>query len=316
MNPIPVILDVDTGIDDAFSILLAASLPELKLLGIATVAGNVPLRYTYRNTCYIRDLLGLDIPVARGCDRFLVQHAPDARHAHGNHGLGTLLEVPDKTGRKTPNLFDFYRTLLTASPEPVTIIANGPMTNLAALLLACPELRDRIARIIFMGGVVHGGNATAASEFNIHKDPEAARIVLQSELPLVMAGLDITHTALISLADLETLRRLEGEAQKFFRGLLEYYLEHYTRRSGLGGAAMHDSVTVAYAARPELFTWTDACVTVDTGYGPGRGCTIVDKYRTLKRPANVRMLETVDRAAFLDITMRSIAGLRDRGGTP
>lgn len=320
MNPVPVILDVDTGIDDAFSILLAASRPELRIIGLAAVDGNVPLYHTYRNTCYLRDLLGLDVPVARGCAQPLIPQPRDARHAHGDHGLGNLLDVPDRTERRPPSLFDFYRALLTGSPEPVTIIANGPLTNLAVLLLACPELRERIARIVFMGGGLRGGNATAAAEFNIYKDPEAARIVLNSGLSLVMAGLDITHTALVSPADLESLGGLQGEAQAFFRGLLDYYLDFYTRRTGrLTGAAMHDSVTVAYAARPELFTWTDLRVQVDTGSGPGRGATIADTSPgmgpgpCLDMPPNVRMLRTLDHDAFLDMTLRSITGLRDRG---
>lgn len=306
MSRVPVILDVDTGIDDAFSILLADSLGSIEVLGIATVAGNVSVDHGYRNTCYIKHLLGMHVPVARGCAKALAQVSPDARQVHGDQGLGDLDVVPDFGDERPLGVFEFYESLLAGSSEPVTIIANGPMTNLACLILACPHLKSHIARIVFMGGGVRAGNATPCAEFNIRSDPEAARVVLDSGIPLVMAGLDITHTAVLPAAMAEGLGDAPTVAGKFFADLLGFYVRAYGRRFDFMGAPMHDSVTVAFVAHPELFTWTDCFVTVDIGDGLTRGATIADGRGTLHRSPNVRMLESIDLPAFLAMTRESM----------
>ena len=200
-TPIPVILDCDPGHDDALAITLALSRPELKVLGITTVGGNAPLAATTLNALRVLALLGRpDVPVAAGAAQPLVRTLETAPEVHGTSGLDGA-DLPEPVSAPRPEgALEFLRATLAAAPAPVTLIPTGPLTNIALLLRTYPHLADRIAHISLMGGAMRAGNWTPAAEFNIWVDPEAARIVFRSGLPITMCGLDVTHKALFGLA--------------------------------------------------------------------------------------------------------------------
>ncbi|MFC5928062.1 nucleoside hydrolase [Cryobacterium melibiosiphilum] len=205
-RPIPVILDVDTGVDDALAILFALAHPGLTVLGISCVAGNAPLDRVVENTLRILDVAGAgDIPVAAGAHRPLIEPARAASHVHGEGGLGSLV-LPATERRAVPeNSVELMRRLIEASPEPVTLVALAPQTNLALLLRLYPGLAGNIERIVFMGGSTSVGNATAVAEFNVWHDPEAAAIVQGSGVPTYMYGLDVFNRVAVDEATAEAL---------------------------------------------------------------------------------------------------------------
>ncbi|GMA91488.1 nucleoside hydrolase [Homoserinibacter gongjuensis] len=190
--PIPVILDVDTGVDDALALLFAAAHPELDLIGVSCVAGNAPLLQVVENTLRVLALAGAtDVPVAAGAHRPLIESPRDASHVHGADGLAGVELPPAVRTAESDGAVAFLRRRILASPEPVTLVALAPQTNLALLLRTHPEVTANIGRIVFMGGSASVGNATALAEFNVWHDPEAASIVLGSGVPLFMYGLDV-----------------------------------------------------------------------------------------------------------------------------
>lgn len=205
-RPIPVILDVDTGVDDALAILFALAHPGLDVLGISCVAGNASLDRVVENTLRILDVAGAgDIPVAAGAHRPLIEPARAASHVHGEGGLGSLVLPPTKRHAVAENSVELMRRLIENSPEPVTLVALAPQTNLALLLRLYPGLAGNIERIVYMGGSTSVGNATAVAEFNVWHDPEAAAIVLDSGVPTYMYGLDVFNKVAVDEATAEAL---------------------------------------------------------------------------------------------------------------
>ncbi len=200
-NPVPVILDVDTGIDDALALLLAAKSPALDLLAVSCVSGNAGVDQVVRNTLKVLDAAGAtDVSVARGADRPLLEPARDARHVHGEDGMGDLGWPDSERAPVDMHAIELMRLTLESAPRPVTLVPLAPMTNVALLLRAYPHVADNIERIVFMGGAAAIGNATAAAEFNVWHDPEAAGIVLTSGLPVTMYGLDVFYEVTIDEA--------------------------------------------------------------------------------------------------------------------
>jgi len=209
--PIPIILDVDTGVDDALAILFAIAHPGLDVLGISCVAGNASLERVVENTLRILDVAGAgDVPVAAGAHRPLIEPARAASHVHGEGGLGSL-QLPAGARRAVPETsVELMRRLIESSPRPVTLVALAPQTNLALLLRLYPGVADKIERIVFMGGSTSVGNATAVAEFNVWHDPEAAAIVLGSGVPTYMYGLDVFNT--VSIDEPTATALLAGES--------------------------------------------------------------------------------------------------------
>ncbi|GAA1941347.1 nucleoside hydrolase [Agromyces allii] len=196
--PIPVILDVDTGVDDALALLVAARHPGLDLLGVSCVAGNVSLDRVVENTLRVLAAAGrTDVPVAAGARRPLIE-AARAATVHGTDGLGGVALDPSPRQVEPDHAVEFLRRTILASPEPVTLVALAPQTNIALLLRTHPEVVDRIERLVFMGGSASVGNATAVAEFNVWHDPEAAAIVLDSGVPAYMYGLDVFNAVAVA----------------------------------------------------------------------------------------------------------------------
>ncbi|MBK1786078.1 nucleoside hydrolase [Prauserella cavernicola] len=281
------IIDTDPGVDDAFALTLAALSEDVDLLGVTTVFGNVGLEATTRNA---RRVLALcqrdDVPVAAGAARPLVHHQPrEARTVHGSDGLsgrsGVLPEPVRELERS--DAVTLLAELLTSAEEPVTIAPIGPLTNIAALLAAHPHLASKIDRLVIMGGGIARGNTTAAAEFNIWSDPEAAhRVLAGGEVPCVLVPLDLTHRCAVDASWLSALAA-SGPIGAALHSLIPDYLEHYRRALGFEGIVVHDAVAVAEAIRPGILRTESLPVRVECSFGPARGMTVVDVRRSAQR---------------------------------
>lgn len=274
------IIDTDPGVDDAFAIALAALSEDVDLLGVTTVFGNVPLESTTRNALRVLALCGRpDVPVAAGADRPLVHpQRRRAAHIHGSDGLsGRSAALPEAGREPDPaGAVSLLVSLLEAADKPVTIAPIGPLTNIALLLAAHPRVRDKIARIVVMGGGLGGGNITAVAEFNIWSDPEAARRVLVEEnVPCVLVPLNLTLRCAVDSAWLGKLAAA-GPIGTALNALTPDYLASYRKVLGWDGIAMHDAVAVAEAISPGILRTESYPVEIDCTLGPGRGATLVD----------------------------------------
>ena len=264
MNKIPVIIDVDTGIDDAVALVLALQAEKLDIRGITTVAGNQTIEKTTRNTLDVVEYFGRsDIPVAMGMSKPLIREQIIAAYAHGESGLGTaVLPVAQKQAEEL-DAVSFMKKVLEESEEKITLVPTGPLTNIAVLLKCYPHLYSKIEKIVLMGGGAYQGNSNATAEFNILADPEAANIVFASEVPIVMCGLDVTLKAMFNSDEIEVLRGLGTKAGDFVAEAFEFYLAMYRKVSNVNGCAVHDAVTITYLLHPELIKTKSGIVRVD-----------------------------------------------------
>lgn len=306
---LPIILDCDPGHDDAIAMVLALASPELDVKAITASAGNQTPDKTLRNVLRMLTLLGRqDIPVAGGARKPLMRELIIADNVHGESGLdGLALPEPD-FAPQTCTAVELMASTLRASPQPITLVATGPQTNVALLLNSHPELHDKIARIVLMGGAMALGNWQPAAEFNIYVDPEAAEIVFQSGLPIVMAGLDVTHKAQIHDQDIARFRQLGNPVATVVAGLLDFFMAyHRDEKWGFVGAPLHDPCTIARLLKPELFTGVERWVGVETQGKYTCGMTVVDYYFLTDNPPNTTLLLDVDRQGFVDLLAERLA---------
>ncbi|MEX0532367.1 pyrimidine-specific ribonucleoside hydrolase RihA [Raoultella terrigena] len=306
---LPIILDCDPGHDDAIAIVLALASPELDVKAITSSAGNQTPEKTLRNVLRMLTLLQRqDIPVAGGARKPLMRELIIADNVHGESGLdGPALPEPDFAPQNCTAVELMAKTL-RESPQPVTIVATGPQTNVALLLNGHPELRDKIARIVMMGGAMVLGNWQPAAEFNIYVDPEAAEIVFQSGIPVVMAGLDVTHRAQIHDMDIERFRQVGNPIATIVAELLDFFMEyHKDAKWGFTGAPLHDPCTIAWLLKPELFTCVERWVGVETQGKYTQGMTVVDYYFLTGNQPNTTVLLDVDREGFVDLLTERLA---------
>lgn len=310
---IPLVIDTDPGVDDAVALLLAAGSPEVRLDAVTTVFGNVDLDTTTRNAQRLLALAGrADVPVGVGADRPLVHPQPyRAAEWHGEDGLGgfahTLPDAAAPVDDRTA--VELLADVLRAAAEPVTIAAIGPLTNVALLLAVHPGLASRIGRLVVMGGSLSGGNTTAAGEFNIWSDPEAARRVLVEEaVPTTLVPLDLTTRLWVGGEWLDRLAA-GGTAAATLARVIEHYRAKYHAYSGIDGVALHDAVAVLEAAVPGTLRTTPMPIEVLCDAGPGRGLTLADRRRT----ATGRVVD-VALDADLDAVKETILARLTRGG--
>lgn len=287
-----VIIDCDPGSDDALAIVLAAAHAEV--VGITTVAGNVGLEHTTRNALRVCELLGLDVPVHAGADGPLVGTRVDAAEVHGADGLAGS-GLPPASG--SPASHDAVRFLIDTvrAERDLWLIVIGPMTNVALALRQAPDLADRLAGISFMGGGRHGGNATAAAEFNLLADPEAAAVVLASGARLLMAGLDLTHQAPVDDDRQAELAAIDRPAARMAAGLIAEFLDRIEALGLPRHGHLHDPCAVAAVTHPALVTHDLLPVAVETVGAHTRGMTVVDERggHDSAEP-NVRVGRTID----------------------
>jgi pyrimidine-specific ribonucleoside hydrolase len=312
MNKTSMILDVDTGVDDAFAVLFAALHPEINLLGITCVDGNTNVDQVVANTLKVLDAAGAgDIPVARGAVRPLLGVSQYAEYVHGADGMGDLGITPSNRRVDPRSAVELLRDLIEGSKDPVTLVPVAPLTNIALFLRAFPETAKKIHRIVLMGGSASAGNATAAAEFNVWHDPEAAAIVFQSGVPITMYGLDVFMRPGISSAEALALKNSTTSAAQFAGSLVEAFIE----RLHISPITLGDYGAVAMAIHPELFTTEMFDVVVDTSSGPARGQTICDRRDAflkdleplgLEDSAKVRVVMDLDVEAVRQLWLKTI----------
>jgi inosine-uridine nucleoside N-ribohydrolase len=301
---LPIILDCDPGHDDAIALLLALSSPEVVLLGVSTVAGNQTLDKTTANAIRVLDHVGReDIPVAAGADRPLVRDPIEHSSVHGATGLDGPDLPPPARDPVDAHAIDFIADLANRSERPVTLIATGPLTNVALLAARHPQAAARLERVVIMGGAIGLGNVTPAAEFNIWADPEAARRVFTSGLDVTMTGLDVTHRALLTREHNERLRGL-GRAGRLTAEMVDFYARFHTH---MAGSPIHDAVAVGQVVKPGLLETVLCHVEVDCG-PVSRGRTLVDLRGVGAEEPNVHVATEID-PGFIDFMIERIAAV-------
>jgi non-specific riboncleoside hydrolase len=294
MKKLPIIIDTDPGIDDALAIAIALFSGELDVKLITTVAGNVSLEHVTNNTLKLLSFWEKDIPVAAGADRPLIEPLVDASNVHGVTGMeGFDFPEPKKELLLEEHAVNAMRRVIMESPEPITLVPIAPLTNIALLFTMYPEVKKNIKEIVMMGGSAGRGNKGVMSEFNIATDPEAAKIVFDSGLPIVMAGLDVGWKALVYPEDSAKMLEM-GKT-----GEMAYCLFKKYRGGTFGtGLKMYDSCAVAYLLCPELFTVEETFVDIELAGSMTRGCTLVDLKGYLKQGPNAKVCMDIDGEKF------------------
>ena len=301
MSGRPIIIDCDPGQDDAVNLLLALSSPdELDVLAITTVAGNVPLELTERNTRQICDIAGrTDMPVYAGCDRPMRRPLLTAEKVHGNTGIDGIEIVEPVTPLRDGHAVDFIIEALGAAEAPVTLVPTGPLTNIGTAIAREPAILGSVAEIVLMGGAMReGGNHSPSAEFNILVDPDAADIVFRCGRPVTVFGLDVTHQVLATDERRARIRAIGNPAGQATAGMLDFFNRHDTAKYGSLGAPLHDPCTVAWLLKPELFEGKPCNLTVETESELTMGHTAVDFWQVTERPHNVTWMHSVDADGF------------------
>ena len=299
----PVLLDCDPGHDDAIALLLALASDELELRGVTTVAGNQTLEKTTANAIRVLELAGRgEVPVAAGADRPLVREPRVAANVHGETGLDGPDLPPPQAEPVPQHAVDF----LAEHVGGTTLVATGPLTNLALLLARHPQARPQ--RIVLMGGAIAEGNVTPAAEFNVWADPEAAARVFASGIEVTMVGLDVTHRALVTGAHAEELRGA-GRVGRVVAELLDFYGVFHHEVYGFDGSPVHDAVAVAHVVDPTLLETAHVNVQVDCESRLCRGRTVVDLWRRTGLEPNVHVATGIDAERFLALLHERLARL-------
>ena len=289
---IPVLLDCDPGHDDAVAIMLAAASPAIDLLGITTVAGNQTLPKTTLNARRVCTAAGItSVPIAAGRAQPLHSRLRTAPDIHGETGLDGPAFGEPTVHIEPVGAVEFLRRVLGEADRPVTLVATGPLTNVAALLLAHSEVAGRIQEIVLMGGSTERGNVTPCAEFNIHVDPEAADIVIGSGLPVTMCGLNVTHQALAIGDVLDRIAALGTPLARICVDLLTFFSASYRRVFGFDAPPLHDPVAVARVIDPTIVTTVEANVAVELAGTHTRGATVIDGRSLPVRSAAARLPE-------------------------
>lgn len=299
-----IIIDTDPGQDDAAAILLALASPELEVLGITAVAGNVPLALTEKNARIVCELAGRpDVKVFAGADRPLKRPLVTAEHVHGKTGL----DGPDLPAPRMPlqeqHAVDFLVDAVTAAEAgTVTLCMLGPLTNLALALGKAPEIAPRIREVVLMGGgFFEGGNITPAAEFNIYVDPEAAEIVLKAGIPTTIMPLDVTHKALTTKTRTDRIAALGSRPARALVEMFAFFERFDEAKYGSDGAPLHDPTVIAYLLAPDLFEGRFCNVEVETMSELTAGMTVVDWWHVTGRKKNATVMRDVDADGFFEL---------------
>ena len=297
------IIDCDTGVDDAVALLLAFASPEFDILGVCTTDGNVSAEQVARNTRIIRQIAGReDVPIHIGCPRPIVRDPVEAGHFHGESGLGDLdifePDAPAAPGHAVNFIID---TVMRLPPESVTLAVTGPMTNLAVAMVMQPEIIERLGPVIIMGGArSEGGNIIASAEFNVFADPHAAQVVFTSGCPITVLGLDATHQVRATPERIAAIEALDTMAAKTAARLLRFASRVSAEFMEGEDSPVHDPCTIAFLLKPELFTTRACAVLVETGSPLTIGHTAVE-FRVDPKSASVHWVTRVDGQGVFDL---------------
>jgi len=299
-----VILDTDVGIDDALALFLALSSPEIELEAITTVNGNVPVEIGTRNALALLELTGrTDIPVARGCERPLVRPAIDAKHIHGENGLGNAVLAEPSITPVAQHAVDLLIERIMAKPQMITLVCIGPLTNVALALRREPRIAENIYEVVIMGGAlrVHG-NVTPTAEYNIYADPHAAYIVLHGGWPIRLVSLDVTTMTLLKPGQIASLP--DNRVTQLIKYMTNYSFRFSAALDNTHGFPMHDPLCVGAVVQPDLIAWQPCYVDVELADGATLGATIA-QFDPRDRPhswrPNVHASVTVEAEQFIQL---------------
>ena len=313
MAPRKIIIDTDPGQDDALAILLALGSPELDVLGITCIAGNVPLPLTIRNAQLVCELAGRpDMKIFAGCERPMVRDLVTAEIVHGETGLdGPDWDEPTMPVQDMHAVDWLVDVLMAAEDGEVTLCPVGPITNVAMAMVREPRIIPKIGQIVTMGGGFFvGGNTTPVAEFNVYVDPHAAAVMYRSGIPIVTMPLDVTHKALMSPEWIESMRAIGGDIGEKTAAMLSFYGRYDIARYGTRGGPLHDPATIAYLLEPELYEGKDVFVEVETHSELTMGMTVVDYWDRFEREPNCRWISEVDSDGFFELIRRRLAALQ------
>ncbi len=306
MKKTPIILDCDPGHDDAMAILLAAYNPAIELLGITTVSGNGIIDKVTENALRVCALAKIQVPVAQGAGNAILGAVEAASDIHGETALdGAPLPAPTFALESIHGV-DLIAQLVRKSSEKVTLVGTGPLTNIALFLKMYPELKSNIAHIVFMGGSASRGNRTPYAEFNIWMDPEALEVVLKSELPITMIGLDVTHQALITKEIFDKLEAMNTEVSKTMTGLMRFFAKTYNDVFEMPDPPLHDPLAIAVLIDPTVTKNRFVNVEIELNGTHTRGATVVDIYNRTGRKANVNVALELDFDKFWNMMLDAV----------
>ncbi len=311
-----IIIDCDPGQDDAINLLLALSSPdELDVLGITTVAGNVPLALTERNARVMCDVAGRsDVPVFAGCAKPMVRPLITAERVHGKTGIDGLELFEPRHPLENRHAVDFIiDALLEADGATVTLVPTGPLTNIATAFSRNPPVISKVKRIVLMGGAMReGGNTTPSAEFNVFVDPQAAEIVFGCGRPITALGLDVSHQVLATAGRIARIKALRNRAAMATAGMLEFFSRHDSAKYGTDGAPLHDPCTIAFLLKPELFLRKNCNIAIETQSPLTLGHTAVDFWGVSGRAKNADWIYAVDADGFYELLTGRLARYSDR----
>lgn len=296
-----IILDCDPGHDDAIAIMLAAKHPAIELLGISIVAGNQTLDKTLINGLNVCQTLNIDTPVYAGMPQPIMRKQIVADNIHGETGLDGPVFGPLTRKAEKKHAVNFIIDTLMDSTGDITLVPVGPLTNIAVAMRMQPAIIPKIREIVLMGGAYGTGNFTPSAEFNIFADPEAARVVFTSGVPLVMMGLDLTHQTVCTPDIISRMENAGGPAGKLFSDMMNFTLKTQYDNYGLEGGPVHDATCVAYLINPDAFKVQEMYVEIDVNSGPCYGRTVCDEQGVLGKSANTKVGITLDTAWFWDL---------------
>lgn len=303
-----ILIDCDPGHDDALALLVAlANEEKLNVLGISTIGGNQTLERVTKNAKNVLDFIKATVPLAMGQSYPLVKELKTAPEAHGDSGMDGPYFSDNDYPISSENAVVFMYSKIMESEDKVTIVALGPLTNIALLIRTFPEVKQKIECISLMGGGLDHGNCSEIAEFNIYVDPEAANIVFHSEIPIIMAGLDVTEKAEITVEEIERLKD-KGKVSHLAYELLSFYNKS-GQQFGFINSPIHDLCAVAYLLDAGIFAGKKYHVDVVTDYGKGRGLTFADKRRIPAAAPNALVLLEVNREKFVKLLLDALEKL-------
>jgi purine nucleosidase len=310
-----IIIDCDPGQDDVLNLLLAMASPtDLEILGVTTVAGNVPLKLTQRNTRIVCEIAQRpDLNVYAGSERPMVRDLVTAEEVHGSTGIDGVEVYDPKHPLQEQHAVDFIiDTLGAAEPDSVALVPTGPLTNIAQAFVKDPSIVAKVSQIVLMGGAMReGGNSTPSAEFNIFVDPHAAEIVFDCGRPLTVMGLDVTHQVLATSERVQRIRDLGSRAAIAAADMLDFFDRHDTEKYNSSGAPLHDPCTIAYLLQPQLFTGKQCNVTIETESELTMGHTAVDFWHVTSKPRNTNWIYQVDTDGFFDLLVSRLSRFTD-----
>ena len=312
MTSRPIIIDTDPGLDDAIAILFAFASPELEVLGLTAVAGNVELALTATNARRLCELAGRgDAKVFAGCSRPILRSYASAATVHGETGLnGAGLPPPQMPLQRAHGVDWIVETVMSNPEGSITVCGLGPLTNLALAIVKEPRVASRLREIAIMGGAgPSGGNVTASAEFNIHADPHAAQVVFESGARLVLVPLDLTRQVRATEDRLQRIRAIGSPVSRAVTGMIEFYNVKEGAAEGSSAGPLHDPCVIAYLLRPDLFVTASAHVEVETQSPRTMGMTVIDTRLSEDRTANCHVLIKADADGFFDLLIERLARL-------